>query len=231
MDFTTLKYRVQGQSGQSYETALRCWKTQHKTFDVFLREVITHDSMQEFADHVAGVWADIKPLTTTEAFAESNIELRRLMFSCIGIEEMFKQMEPELVDRQEVDFKNKRWDSDNNPYFENIKDVYELYKIKGEKLFPEESDWRRQNADTYAVRCWCTTTGREYWIYVPRWEGERKDAVAAIAWTLQINISNPEYIVRQGDIVIAKASEKSTELRRPEHLTKDMYIKLLQSQT
>ena len=93
--------------------------------------------MKAFADHVQPIWDDIKPLTITEAFAEKNIELRRLMFSCIGIQEMFKQLEPELIDRQEIDFKNKRWDKDNQPYFENIKDVYELYNIKGEKLFPE----------------------------------------------------------------------------------------------
>jgi len=232
MDFTTLQYRVNGQGGLNYETALRCWKTQHKTYDVFLHEIITHDLMKEFAEHVQPVWEDIKLFTTTEAFAETNIELRRLMFSCIGIETMFKQMEPELVDRQEIDFKNKRWDKDNQPYFENIKDVYELYKIKGEKLFPDETtDWRKQNADTYAVRCWCTTTGREYWIYVPRWEGEKNDAVSAIAWTMQITISNPAYIVRQGDIIIAKASDESTEYTRPIHLTKEQYLTLLQSQT
>jgi len=231
MDFTTLQYRVNGQAGQNYETALRCWKTRHKTYDVFLREVITHDSMKEFAEHVQPIWEDIKPLTTTEAFAERNIEQRRLIFSCIGIEAMFKQMEPELVDRQEIDFKNKRWDKDDKPYFENIKDVYELYKIKGDKLFPEDTDWRRQNSDTYAVRCWCTTTGREYWIYVPLWEGQKNDAISAIAWTMQITISHPEYIVRQGDIIIAKASENSTEYSRPRHLTKEEYLTLLQSQT
>jgi hypothetical protein len=231
MDFTKLEYRVHGQIGQNYESALRCWKTQHKTFDVFLREVITHDSMKAFADHVQPIWDEIKPLTITEAFAEKNIELRRLMFSCIGIQEMFKQLEPELIDRQEIDFKNKRWDKDNQPYFENIKDVYELYNIKGEKLFPEEKDWRKQNFDTYADRCWCTTTGREYWIYVPRWEGEKNDAVSAIAWTMQITISNPEYIVRQGDVIIAKASEDSVEYKNPQHLTKKQYLTLLQSQT
>lgn len=231
MDFTKLEYRVHGQIGQNYESALRCWKTQHKTFDVFLREVITYDSMKTFADHVQPIWDEIKPLTITEAFAEKNIELRRLMFSCIGIEEMFKQLEPELIDRQEIDFKNKRWNKDNQPYFENIKDVYELYSIKGEKLFPEENDWRKQNFDTYAVRCWCTTTGREYWIYVPRWEGEKNDAVSAIAWTMQMTISNPEYIVRQGDVIIAKASKDSVEYKNPQHLTKEQYLTLLQSQT
>jgi hypothetical protein len=48
MDFTTLQYTVNGQAGLNYETALRCWKTQHKTYDVFLHEIITHDLLNMY---------------------------------------------------------------------------------------------------------------------------------------------------------------------------------------
>jgi hypothetical protein len=112
-----------------------------------------------------------------------------------------------------------------------IHDKYELYKIKGDKLFPEEkSEWRRANADIYAVRCWCTTTEREYWIYVPRHIGEMKDAIEAIAWTFQLNIGEPEALYRQGDIIIAEAGPKSKEVR-PYHLDKATYLKLLKVQS
>lgn len=112
-----------------------------------------------------------------------------------------------------------------------IHDKYELYKIKGDKLFPEEkSEWRRSNADIYAVRCWCTTTAREYWIYVPRNVGEMKDAIEAIAWTFQLNIGEPVALYRQGDIIIAEAGPDSKEVR-PYHLDKATYLKLLKVQS
>ena len=123
------------------------------------------------------------------------------------------------------------WDVDGNKYVQEIEDKYELYKIQGDKLFPEEtSSWRTANATIYAVRCWCTTTGREYWIYVPRHVGEKNDAVEAIAWTAQLCIDEPEAVYRQGDIFIAKASPKSSTCSLY-HLDKAQYLYLLKAQS
>ena len=99
--------------------------------------------------------------------------MRRTYFSCIGVEDLFKQMKPKLLDKQEIKKKRKRWDDKNDPYEYNFTDVYELYQIPASKLFTKEqlkntSTWNSQRNDAYAVRCWCTTTNREYWIYVPR---------------------------------------------------------------
>jgi len=98
-------------------------------------------------------------------------------------------------------------------------------------LFPEESSsWRTANATVYAVRCWCSTTGREYWIYVPRNIGQKGDALEAIAWTVQLTITDPEYIYRQGDVILAKYSSTSKECR-PYHLTAEQYVKLLKAES
>jgi hypothetical protein len=233
MNYQDLKYTVENQHGVSYKDALILWKTMYKDFNTFMTNVIRFDSMQEFGDHCASVWNEIKPATAQDGFAQENLEIRRLYFRAIGIEKMFQELDPALVAEETIVFNNAVWnDSDNSMDVKIIHDKYELYLIKGDKLFPEEkSDWRRANADIYAVRCWCTTTGREYWIYVPRHVGEKKDAIEAIAWTFQLNISEPEALYRQGDIIIAKASADSRELSRPYHIEKDMYLKLLKSQS
>lgn len=234
MNYLTLKYVVENHRDLSHDQAMRIWKTMYKTFDEFIKAVIIHEGMQDFANHCANVWKDFKPVTVTEAFKEKNLEIRRLYFKAIGIENIFRELTPTLVSKTVLKFKNVRYDADNNPYTEMINDAYELYKIEGDKLFPEESSpWRRENADTYAVRCWCTTTGREYWIYVPRWVGSKNDAIEAIAWTMRINITDPEYIVRQGDILIAKASATSKKLDpgKFHHLDKKQYLKLLRTAT
>jgi hypothetical protein len=231
MDFKNLTYIVENQPGVTYEQALRIWKTMYKDFDEFLTKVIIYDGMQEFADHCASVWKEIELVKSVEAFSEKNLEIRRLYFKAIGIEKMFKELEPMLVDRQVIQFSNTTYDEKNNPNIEMINDIYELYCIEGKKMFPEEtSSWRQSNADVYAVRCWCTTTKREYWIYVPRFVGEKKDALEAIAWTFMLNITEPEYIVRQGDIIIAKASDNSREIQ-PYHLDKATYLKFLRTQS
>jgi len=92
----------------------------------------------------------------------------------------------------------------------------------------------------YAVRCWCTSTNREYWIYVPeetalgapRWHKEAHcpDAVRAIAWTIRIDISHPERLFRLGDIIVAQESGDSQRVP-PYHLTKEQYVQLVFSET
>jgi hypothetical protein len=56
------------------------------------------------------------------------------------------------------------------------------------------------------------------------------DAIRAIAWTIRVDVTHPERIYRQGDIVVAKMSPKS-ETVRPYHLTADQYLKLMYSET
>lgn len=247
LDYTKLRYSVDGRSGFSFSSALRLWKTKYKVLEDFKRGVIIHDELTEFYNMIAEMWEDIKPVTVEEALEEENTENRRTYFSCIGVEDLFKQMKPKLLDRQEIKKKRKRWDDKNDSYEYNFTDVYELYQIPASKLFTKEqlksvsgSLWNMQRTDAYAVRCWCTTTNREYWIYVPReaalggrWESDddKADAVRAIAWTIRTNISKPERIYRQGDIIVVKASDKSEVMAGVRHLSKDDYLKLMYSET
>jgi hypothetical protein len=214
-------------------TALKYWKKVNKTVDSFFETVISnnaHPEMLEFGQYVSDKWDSIPDVTVQEAFEEKNIEVRRLFFRAIGVAEMFKELEPVLIDKQVLEKEGVSWiDLAEIPV--TMRDEYELYEIQGSKLFPEEkNEWRVGNATVYAVRCWCSTTGREYWIYVPKWVGDKKDALEAIAWTVQLDITNPEYIYRQGDVILAKHSSTSEECR-PYHLDKDQYVKLLKAES
>ena len=149
------------------------------------------------------------------------------------MESLFRLLEPKLLDKKSFTYTNTSWDDDMED-FSCVRqtDNYELYQIEGSKFFTEkeleENKWHYsvKRETVYAVRCWCTTTGREYWIYVPAYIGEKKDALEAIAWTVQLNITEPKYIIRQGDVIIAKKSEKSEPCRHY-HLTADKYKELL----
>ena len=215
-------------------TALKYWKKVNKTIDSFFETVIsnnTHPEMLEFGQHVSDKWDSIPDITVQQAFEEKNIEVRRLFFRAIGVAKMFQELEPTLIDKQVLEKEGITWDSDNKEVTTHMRDEYELYEIQGAKLFPEESSsWRTANATVFAVRCWCSTTGREYWIYVPRNIGQKGDALEAIAWTVQLNITNPEYIYRQGDVILAKYSASSQECR-PYHLEAKDYIKLLKAES
>jgi hypothetical protein len=239
--YHTYDYVVEGQRGFSLSEALRCW---HGLFEGELhrfkaRVIDPFPGLQDFYEFIAEVWDTIIPFTVAEAFGEKNQEKRRIYFRAIGVKKLFTELAPELLDSQVLNLKNQRWDEKNQPYLDEIEDVYELYKIEGKKLFPEQfaeganswnREWMEKRSAVYAVRCWCTSTKREYWIYVPNDIGEKNDALEAIAWTIQLNITNPVALYRQGDIMIAKAGPESQECSLY-HLDKKTYTKLLVSET
>lgn len=241
MTLTNLKdaeYIVCRLGGFTLSQALRFWKAKYETIKHFTRDIIKHPQLEPLGQFVEEVWETIVPISVTEALKEKNMEIRRVMFDCIGVAKLFQQLEPELLDRQVIPKMRFRWDKKLEIYQHNFNDTYELYVIEGEKLFETENRWNKPNP-VYAVRCWCTTTEREYWIYVPLSAALNKqhlhetptpDAIRAIAWTIRIDITNPKRIYRQGDIIVVVESEDS-RTTTPYHLSKDQYLNLMYSET
>lgn len=255
--YDQLTYTVSAHRNYTLTEALRLWKSKYPEYVDFKKDVIKHESLVDFGNFVEELWDDIQEITVAEAFKENNLERRRVFFDCIGIRRLFKELDPELLNKQVINKKRIAWDDDNNEFEREFEDVYELYKIDRKKIMPENPDennsgWMSRrlfgnnNSDIYAVRCWCTTTNREYWIYVPESCFEREttnhegffrrggdyiyDAITAIAWTIRIDITDPERIYRQGDIIVAKVSETSQKTWS-RHLTKQQYLDLMYSET
>lgn len=217
-----------------FDSAMKYYKRMYKDYDNFFLNCIAsdaHEEMLNFANVIKANWDLTDAITVQEAFAEKNIEIRRLYFKAIGVIELFKELEPTLIDKKVLEKEGVSWLENGTEVPTKMRDEYELYSIHGEKLFPEEtSSWRVANATIYAVRCWCSTTGREYWIYVPSYIGRNHNALEAIAWTVQLTITEPEYIYRQGDVILAKHSAESKECR-PYHLNEKQYVKLLKAES
>lgn len=247
-DFRTATYNVSGVSDISMDLALRLWRARYETPEHFRRAVIKHPAMYDFFEFVKEVWDGILPVTVQEAFSQKNAEMRRIYFECIGVIKIFKDLEPELVDKQVLNKKRAKWDDENIEDVFEFEDVYELYRIPTRKLFDGVDRFANNETFVYAVRCWCTSTAREYWLYVDdgavvhdddialgrgRWSNPKPtkfDAIKAIAWTIRIGITNPEKIYRQGDVIIVKASYHSTVVPLY-HIGKQQYLELMYSES
>ena len=248
IDYAKQEYIVNNRPGFKLNEALKLWKTKYQNdYRDFEKEVITHESLNDFNEFVSSMWPLIEPVTVQDALLQENTEDRRVYFDAIGIEKLFKSLDPKLLDKQVIDKKRTKWDDDNKEYEYVFEDIYELYEIDGKKLYNKDR-WGNDPQPVFAVRCWCTTTNREYWLYVPReaalgarwWatgeEKEQPDAIRAIAWTVRVDIpeENLEKIYRQGDIIVAKIKPKAklTESTfRPYHLDKEQYLSLMYSET
>lgn len=248
INYAEQNYIVNGREMFKLDTALRLWKTKYQDdYRDFQKDVIIHESLKDFDVFVQECWDSIEPVTVEEALAVANTEERRVYFDAIGIEKLFKGLDPKLLDRQVIDKKRQRWDDELNEYTYTFEDIYELYEIDGKKLYDKDR-WGNEPRPIHAVRCWCTTTNREYWLYVPReaalgsnwWnqndERNKPDAIRAIAWTVRIDVpeENVEKIYRQGDIIVAKIKDKGKATQStvtPYHLSKEQYLEKMYSET
>lgn len=245
-NLTEHEYFVAGYGGFTLSEAMQLWKTKYRD-DIrdFYKDVCNHPSMDELKEYVTEMWDTIQEVDPTTAFQQTNVEKRRAFFDAIGVARLMETIKPELLDKQTITKKRMGWDEDNKEVERVFEDVYELYLVPKEKLYAGiEQRWFSGNIDAYIVRCWCTTTNREYWIFtdrtqfnVHRWNAEagkyqtdKPDAIQGIAWTIRINVSDPERIYRQGDIIVVKHSATSKEVE-PYHLTKDQYLQLMYSET
>jgi hypothetical protein len=250
IDYAKQSYVVNGREGYDLTTALKLWKTKYQDdYRDFQKAVITHESLKDFDEFVSSMWPLIETVSIQDALIQDNTEDRRVYFDAIGIEKLFKSLDPKLLDKQVIDKKRIRWDDDFKEYEYIFEDIYELYEIEATKMFNTDRWGNPPRDHIYAVRCWCTTTNREYWLYVPReaalgdrwWhgsnnEGSEPDAIRAIAWTVRLDVpaENVEKIYRQGDIIVAKVkdSAKATETTfNPYHLSKEQYLSLMYSET
>jgi hypothetical protein len=250
IDYAKQTYIVNGREGFDLSTALKLWKTKYADdYRDFQKAVITHESLNDFEEFVSSMWPLIEVVTVQDALIQENTEDRRVYFDAIGIEKLFKSLDPMLLDKQTIKKKRTRWDDEFKEYTHEFEDVYELYRIEASKMFTKDRWGNEPRNHIYAVRCWCTTTNREYWLYVPRWAalGEqwwsgdehdktRADAIRAIAWTVRLDvpISHVEKIYRQGDIIVAKVKDEITPdtlSALPYHLSKEDYLQLMYSET
>lgn len=222
----------------SKEKAIQIWKLTYKTIEEFVDKVVNpNPALNQILKYVSDNWNDAKDVSFEECFKEKNIEIRRLLFRGLGMEVMMKELKPELLGATTLAHPSIKWDKDNKPTNFINEEVYELYKIDGTKFKSKEEleeldkeSWGYKRISTYesvyAVRCWCCSTGREYWIYVPQHVGEKNDPIEAIAWTVRLNFTEPQFIMRQGDVIIAKNSVNSRACS-PYHLSGKEYRKLL----
>jgi hypothetical protein len=240
MDFSKQIYNVSGMTDFKLTEALQLWKAKYPEFIDFEKDVISHPALKEFGEFVQEMWDSITAVTVQDALSQENSERRRVYFDCIGVQKIFTELEPKLLDRQVIKKNRMSWSEENVPAPNIFEDVYELYQIDGDKMFTQDR-WGRDPNPVFAVRCWCTTTNREYWLYVPMeaalgvsWLGGTKninpDAIRAIAWTIRIDVRNPEMIYRQGDIIVVKVPE-NVDVCSERHITKDEYLNLMYSES
>lgn len=220
----------------SLEEGVKLLKTRFRSnklrFDErFLKPLKSTLSMNNIRNHdkIIQLYSDLfdeySEYSYTDAFKESNNSFRSQIFSALNVVEMIENLGHQRIKTEGITLNNKTW-NDYTKSFENrsVEQVYELHRVNGEKL--------GLNTPLYAIKCWCTSTNDEHWI----WTEEENSPLTAIANTCVIYKSmknNIKHIIRQGDVFLFEMinPQEVSDDDEKISLSKDEYFSLLKSQS
>jgi hypothetical protein len=151
-----------------------------------------------FMTELEDMYNDAVPYTYNEAFAIEDEAYKARVFGSINITEMITSLGHKRIATEGKQVKHKKFSKEGEFLGTEEYDViYEVHEVNGEKLGLSEN--------VYAIRCWCTTTDKEHWLWI---EEQYKDSpLEAVASTFRIHenlIPNIKELKRQGDVLLVE---------------------------
>lgn len=209
----------------SVDEAIKYWKTKYTNKERLHKGLFykLEGTWQEFFDRWMEMYEMATPFSYKEAFELKNANFRQNVFKVISVTEMITNCKHERIATDGVPVKRKTFDNEGNftGMVEND-NIYELYKVDISSID------ERLTQPVYCVKCWCTTTNKEHWLWV-----ENKyatDPKTAIASTFRIHknlIPHITELKRQGDILFAELDKEVEPEGSIVPLTPDQYFNLL----
>lgn len=221
----------------TYEDAGRYLKNKYLSNDKrfkkrFLEPLSTFLQMNDIENHkdiisfYESLWEIATPFTYKEAFSIQKDEFRALVFSTIRVPEMVKELGHKRIASDGIELVNKVY----NPIKKEFEDVpftqvYEVHEVNGTKL--------GLNTTLYAIKCWCTSTDNEHWLWLDKKYDCPLEAIASTCKIYKSMKGNIKHIIRQGDVFIHEMKEDILPEENEEiiSLTKKEYFSLLKSQS
>ena len=179
----------------------------------------------EVIDLIVTSYDTTQPYTYTEAFKLESDVFRAMVFGCIRVPEMIRELGHTRIATAGRAVRHKQFAPDGEfTGYRSYDVVFETHRVDGTTLGLRD--------DIYAVRCWCTTTSNEHWLWIQdEW---RNDPLEAIAHTFQVHENLVPYIKelkRQGDVLLVELTEDVEPRGAMVTLSADQYFGLLTAQS
>lgn len=236
-DTETARWELMGSGLVSHRMAQRYIRTRYNNEERFvagfvtpIREIISKcpevpANLITLIDQLVTEYRETPPYTYSEAFALEGDVFRSMVFGCIRVPEMIRELGHTRIATAGRAVRHKQFAPDGE--FTGYRDydvVFETHRVNGAKLGLRD--------DIYAVRCWCTTTHNEHWLWIQdEW---RNDPLEAIAHTFQVHENLVPYIKelkRQGDVLLVELTESIEPRGQLVTLTTEQYFGLLTAQS
>lgn len=179
----------------------------------------------QLVDLIVNSYDNAEPYTYAEAFKLQSEAFKSIVFGCIRVPEMIQELGHRRIATAGRPVRHKQFAPDGEfTGYREYDVVFETHQVDGTKLGLRDS--------IYAVRCWCTTTHNEHWLWIQdEW---RNDPLEAIAHTFQVHENLVPYIKelkRQGDVLLVELTQDIEPRGAMVTLSADQYFGLLTAQS
>lgn len=174
-----------------------------------IREMLSHadcdapqyDSLKQCIEWISQSYDGTEPFSYAEAFGIENPEFQAMVFGCIRVPEMIRELGHTRIATAGRPVRHKQFAKDGTfTGYREYDVIFETHRVNGSKIGVSEP--------IYAVRCWCTTTDEEHWLWID--DAWAEDPLEAIAHTFHIHENLVPHIVelkRQGDVLLVELTQ------------------------
>jgi len=179
----------------------------------------------ELLDYLEAEYENVPAFSYTEAFSIPNLIFQSIVFGNIRVAEMIAELGHTRIATEGLPVKHKQYSKAGEFLgYHEYHVIFETHAVSGSKLGLRDN--------IYAVRCWCTTTNNEHWLWID--EKYKDDPLEAIAHTFFIHenlIPHIKGLKRQGDILLVELTGDIEPRGNMVSLSKDQYFSLLTAQS
>ncbi|WP_016990230.1 hypothetical protein [Flavobacterium sp. ACAM 123] len=193
----------------------------------YLNDIASIPELYKLHTYLSNNYDSVEAFSFKEALQIESLGFKRMVFDSINITEMIQNLGATRLQVTGKEVTRKQYDHFGKSLPEiNYHAIYETYTIDGRLLE------LKLDINLFAVKCWCTSTNKEHWLWI---EDEYKDdPLAAIASTFRFHenvIPHIKELKRQGDIMLVEMKTEVNPKGKIIPLTADQYFNLLTAES
>jgi len=183
------------------------------------------DVLRSMLEFFLEEYDNVTAFTYQQAFAIRSEAFKAIIFGSIRVPEMIKALGHSRIATAGQAVKHKQYSKQGDFLgYREYDVVFETHVVNGKAL--------GLRGNVYAVKCWCTSTDNEHWLWIE--DQYKDDPLEAIARTFHIHENLVPFIKelkRQGDILLVELTEDIEPRGNMVSLSKDQYFGLLTAQS
>lgn len=237
---TRKRFYIERWTGYQHSITLkqyvRILKMRHSSYQNYIQREVTREWKSELNPDLEIIlatlkkhWNKVTAYTYNELFTLDDINIKRFSFNYVGVSEMMKALDATRVATDGILVKYYKYDTEGNKTIVEKHNVFETYKANlGKNPALRRWSWDSRIVNAYAVKCWCTSTNKEHWLWIE--EQYKNKPLEAIASTFRVHkniIPHIKCLKRQGDVLLCEMKQKVIPEGEIIPLTAAQYFKLL----